>query len=503
MKELTREQKKTLRILALKKLAKDDFWFFCRAMDSKFFCEEKEYLKNLAYELQHFHDCSTEELDTLIVNAFPRMGKSYILQLFEVWCKMKHPLSKSIVVCYNENLSMLFSKSVRNMIATPKYDKYTLIPSDIFPRVGLKQGSKTMKMWSLDKSPQISFLATSPGGTVTGMAAGGKGGNIIIDDLIKSAYEAYNERILEEHWNYFRETLFSRREKGSKLLIVFTRWSPLDLVGRYEEWARQNNKKNWKKIVIAFEKENGEPIDESIMTKAEMIERKNLVGELIWNGNYQQNPQLNNNYLYSQLRAYVNTEQEAEDNNISTILPPPNSIGSIYAVCDTADSGNDYTCCIAFTVFMGKIYILDVMYTQERMEIVEEKLARFLHKNEVKHCTIESNNGGKGFARNIYRILRQDLNNNFTEIETFVQTKNKEARIFSNAPDVQRLVYFPFSYFLRMDDVGNYITHEDKEKRDFIGHIQKFVSVKDSDHDDAEDALTLVVEFAVKNRLVN
>lgn len=497
-----KEKRKAAKILATIKLAKTDFWYFCKAMDENFFTNNKKYLRDLADELTKFYNTKPDVLDTLIINMPPRTGKTYILELYEVWCKCKNTKSKSIIVCYNELLSLTFSKAVRNLISTQKINRYKIIPSDIFRNVNIKKGSASQRMWSMEDATQVSFLATSPGGTVTGMAAGGKGGNIIIDDLVKNAYEAYNERILEDHWNYFTMTLASRREAGSKLIICFTRWSPIDLVGRYEDWAQKNNKK-YKKIIYKMENEDGSPLDESIMTKKEMQERKKLIGDLIWNGNYQQEPSLNNDYLYTQLRAYARNEQEAEENNLTAILPPPNSRNAIYAVCDTADSGNDYTCAIAFTVFFNKIYILDVLYTQEKMEIVEEKMARFLHKNEVRHCTIEANAGGKGFARNVDRILKQDLNNNFTEIETFTQTKNKEARIFSNASDVQRLIYFPFDYFLKLDDVGNYIVNSDKQKRDFIEHIQKFVSVKDSDHDDAEDALTLVVEFAIKNGLVN
>ena len=496
-----KEQRKALKILATIELAKKDFWYFCRAMDEKFFANDKDYLKDLANNLTLFHKTRPEECDTLIINMPPRAGKTYILELYEVWCKCKNPNSKSIIVCYNEQLSLIFSKAVRNLIDTQKLNRYKIIPNDVFPNVNIKRGSSSQRLWSLETSSQINFLATSPGGTVTGMAAGGRGGNIIIDDLVKSAYEAFNERILEEHWSYFTQTLASRREKGSKLIICFTRWSPDDLVGRYEKWAKEHNK-TYKKIVYKMEQPDGSPLDESIMTKNEMEERKNLIGEIIWKANYQQEPESIENKLYTELRAYVeNEEQQKDHNQVQTIKPPTNQMGAIYSVCDTADSGSDYTCAIAFTVYMGKIFILDVIYSQEKMEVSEVRLAKFLHKNQVRHCVIEANNGGNGFARNVNRILKDDLNNNFTEIETFTQTKNKAARIFSNASDVQRLVYFPFFWFLRIED-GIYIVCENKEYKEFIEHLQNFVSVEDSEHDDAEDALTMVIEFCIKNNLV-
>ena len=496
------EQRRALKILATMKLAKDNFWYFCKAIDPHFFKESKKYLKNLADELNDFYNKDTEELDTLIINMPPRSGKSYILQLYEVWCKCKNKRSKSIVVCYNESLSVNFSKSVRNFISTPKTSKYKLIPSDIFPNIEIKKGSSSVKMWSLSGSNEINFVATSPGGTVTGMAAGRKGGNIIIDDLIKSAYEAFNERILQEHWDYFTMTLFSRREKESKLIICFTRWSPNDIVGCYERWAKENNKK-YKKIVYKMEQEDGSVLDESIMSVQEMNERKNIIGPLIWNANYQQEPQLIENQLYTDLRVYLNSEIEKEEYpNIQEIKPLNSEIDTVYCVCDPADSGSDYTCAIAFCVKNGKIYILDVIYTQEKMENTEILLAKFLNRNQVLHCVIENNNGGEGFARNVLRILREEIRNNYTEIETFHQTHNKAARIFANASDVQRLIYFPYCWFTRINDVGQYVICEDKEKKDYIDHLLSFVSVQDAEHDDAEDATTLIIEFCVKNQLV-
>lgn len=496
-----REKKKAAKILAMSYLARTNFWFFCKAMDSDFYCEDKEYLKDCANQLQHFHDCPTEELDTLILNMPPRSGKTYILELYEVWCKMSNPKSKSIIVCYNEQLSLIFSTAVRNLISTPKLNKYKLIPNDIFPNVYLKRGSAAKKMWSLEQSSQINFLATSPGGTVTGMAASDKGGNIIIDDLVKSAYEAFNERILEEHWEYFRMTLFSRREKGSKLIICFTRWSPNDLVGKYEKWAKDNNKK-YKKIIYKMEQEDGSPLHTSIMTKEEMEERKIMVGELIWKANYQQEPESINNKLYTHLFAYVKDEKY-KNVECDYVAPKRQNIGKIYACVDVADKGTDMSTCVVFGIDHrnNKIIILDVLYTQEKLEEFQYTLAEFLHKNEVLHCVIEDNMGGSLFSSDVAKILRQGYKNHWTMIEPFTQTKNKSARIFSTAPALQRLCRFPYEMFTRYED-GMYIICQNKQWKEYIEHMQGFISVEDSEHDDAEDCTTLVVEFCIKNNLV-
>ena len=85
-------------------------------------------------------------------------------------------------------------------------------------------------MWTLE-GEHVSYLATSPGGTVTGFGAT----VMILDDIIKNAEEALNETVLENHWAWFTNTMLSRLESHdhvSKLLIVATRWNTNDLSGR-------------------------------------------------------------------------------------------------------------------------------------------------------------------------------------------------------------------------------------------------------------------------------
>ena len=64
-------------------------------------------------------------------------------------------------------------------------------------------------------------------------------------------------------------------------------------------------------------------------------------------------------------------------------------------------------------------------FTKDGMSITEKKLADMLHDNKVNDVTIESNNGGEGYARSVTRILREEKNNNLINIKTFHQSKTK------------------------------------------------------------------------------
>ena len=221
---LTRAQYDEVRYQANLELARRDFWHFCCLLAPDFYKECRDYLKEFCRALQDFYE-SDERV--LIINMPPRHGKSRTAQLFSQWIFGKNPSEKIITGSYNEELSKTFSRSVRDNISERKASKERIVYSDIFPRTYLKKGSSAANLWTLH-GQHVSYLATSPGGTVTGFGAT----VMILDDIVKNAEEALNETILEKHWVWFTNTMLSRLEKNGKLVIIATRWNTKDLSGR-------------------------------------------------------------------------------------------------------------------------------------------------------------------------------------------------------------------------------------------------------------------------------
>lgn len=147
----------------------------------------------------------------LIVNLPPRHGKTRTAGLFAEWVFGINTKEKIITGAYNEQLSTTFSRNVRDGIQERKADKSKIVYSDIFPRTRLKRGSSAANMWTLEGA-HVSYLATSPSGTVTGFGAT----LMLLDDIVKNAEEAYNETVLENHWSWFTNTMLSRLEKAEK-----------------------------------------------------------------------------------------------------------------------------------------------------------------------------------------------------------------------------------------------------------------------------------------------
>lgn len=210
------------------------------------------------------------------------------------------------------------------------------------------------------------------------------------------------------------------------MLIIMTRWSSKDLAGKILEYVKENNI-SYSHINFKAEQEDGTMLCPSIFDKKASERAKQLMGEDIYEANYNQTPIDMRGCLYSSLQTY---------SELPTVL-------EICNYTDTADEGTDYLCSINYAICSDdKAYILDVIYTQDAMEITEPLVAGMLTKDDVNYAVIESNNGGKGFARNVERICREN-NNNHTMFKRFTQTKNKVSRILTGATGVMQNVIFP------------------------------------------------------------
>lgn len=359
---------------------------------------------------------------------------------------------------YNETLSSTFAKQVRDIIATEQTQGVTVY-RDIFPDTKIKYGEASMNKWALEGSQVANYLATSPTGTATGFGAD----LIVIDDLIKNSEEAYNSNVLEKHIDWFTNTMLSRTEKGFKLIIIMTRWASNDLAGfilsNYDDVVHIN----YKAI-----NDDGTPLDEGTLSLEDFeFKTKNMAKEIVY-ANYQQEPIDIKGRLYNEFKTYIDLPKE--------------KIVKISAYCDTADTGDDFLCNIIYADCKDSAYILDVIYTKEAMEITEPLVAEAYKKFNVNVADIESNNGGRAFARNIERITR-DKGNYKTVIKWFHQSGNKIARILSNSAWVNANIYMPVDWKNKWPEFAKDIISYQKEGK--------------NKHDDGPDALTGVAEKTI------
>ncbi len=370
---------------------------------------------------------------------------------------------------YNETLSTSFSKMVRDSITEKKADKDKVIFSDIFPQTSIKQGDGAANLWSLEKGNN-NYLATSPTGTATGFGAN----IIVIDDLIKNASEANNSLNRDKQWSWFTDTMLSRLEGNDwKIIVVMTRWHSKDLAGRLISHCNEN-KINYKQILYKAIKEDGSMLCDDILNYDSYTIKTKTMSPEIALANYQQEPIDLKGTLYKSFKTYDEIPKNMFGNYKFT---------EIKSYCDTADTGDDYLCNIIYGVLNREAYILDVYYTKDHMEITEKEVAKRLTEFKVNNALVEGNNGGRGFARQVERNMRE-LGNHKTIIRTFHQSNNKNARILSNATWVMEHIYYPSNWHNKWNE--------------YFVSMKEYQREGKNPHDDAQDATTGVAENIIE-----
>lgn len=444
-----------IKLEAKKELARREFFYFCNAMAPDFYQEDRDYLVELCNKMQDFYYSND---DILLINMPPRHGKSRTASLFTEWVFGKNINEKVMTGSYNETLSTTFSKSVRNAIMEVKADEDKIVYSDIFPKTRIKKGDGAMSLWGLEGGYN-NYLATSPGGTATGFGCS----LMIVDDLIKNAEEANNEMALEKQWDWFANTMLSRLEEGGKIIIIMTRWASLDLAGRALEHFKHTKKKCRQILMKAFQ-DDGTMLCDSVLSKESYEMKVSAMGEDIALANYQQEPIDAKHKLYTRFSTYKD-------------LPP--YFEQILSYTDTADDGEDKLCTIVGGVYKCEGYVLDVYYTDAPMEDTEKEVPHVLIRNNTDVAIVESNNGGKSFARNIKSEI--ELLKGRTIVKWFFQNKNKEARILTQSSWVMNKLHFPIDW---------------REKwPDYYMDMNKFQRKGKNKHDDAPDATTGLAEI--------
>ena len=476
------------------------FYEFLKLKDPAFYTKGKPHLEELANLLQTFWEGNLEapsgkKARVFIMNLPPRTGKSYTLVNFCSWvigktmydklCGLKEvPVrhsspEKVITVSYNADVASKFSQFARDNLTTKPAYQGDIPFNELFDGVELTHGDSSKQEWTVNGE----FFTYMGGGPKSGLT--GKGCTLgIIDDPIKNAEEAMSQRVLDEWWSFYTGTFASRFEKGAKLIVNHTRWREEDLAGRLIKLEGDDAYVYSKKMVENEVVQNFDVLDDLgnvIRTESRIVDGDLLceeicdwdeffrlqkticadAGSVVFRANYFQEPLDATGKMYGTFETY------------SWL---PKEYGKRHCYVDTADKGKDSLCAIAYEDHGDKLYVIDVLHTKESMEYTEPELADLLSFNEVLHCVVEANNGGRGFMRNVEKLLINEYESDYVTMSPFTQTRNKESRILAGSNWCSKHVVFPRGWETRWPS--------------FHRELTKHVKDGDNIHDDAADAIT-------------
>lgn len=491
--------------------ARTDFWTFNKLESPTFFKDNRWHLQLMADVLQALYEkrltkawfiqkckdicppwfLKTDEYkemidrllddkvyNRLMMNEPPRTGKSRTLVNFTKWALGQNIENRIISCSYNDGMATEFSRFCRDGIMETKNLPHEVIYNDVFPNSVIAEGNASYKKWALE-GQFFNYLGAGIGGGITG-----KGCNIsIVDDPVKDAEEALNELRLETIWTWYSGTFLSRNEENGIEIINMTRWAAGDICGRIlgDEKNKGPEADDWfiLSLVASYEVESITYMLCPELLSQQRLDRlrKTTIAEIFF-ANYFQKPIDIQGRLYKTLKTYKDVPKDEAGRQLFERL---------IAYTDTADEGEDYLASIVGGLYNGQLYILDVLYTKEGMEVTEPKTAQFMWDNRVNYSLIESNNGGRGFARAVERIGWETYRNRHTVVKWFHQTHNKRVRIIINSAFVQENVFFPVNWADRWPEFYQAITTYQKEGK--------------NKHDDGPDALTGLVEMMNKKSI--
>lgn len=439
---------------AKKELARRSFWDFEQLLYPDLFTDERKLLKDVAETLQDFIDNSDKHY--LVISLPPGHYKSFTAKNLAMWLMGKNPRNRVIGASNSGDLSGMFSTQVRDTILGINHGKGGTPYPEIFPGTKIKQGFATKSKWELEGSAEPSYRATSPTSALTGSRAD----YFIIDDIIKNHIDAMNARVHEANFDWFRNTLFSRADGDNyKFIFVMQRWAVADLSGRIMDFYGDDV------VSIDFPavKEDGEMLEPSIMSKDKLAEAQRTLRPEVFKANYLQKPMDIEGRLYKGFSEW------------DTLPDVPIKKNNT----DIADQGTDNVCSINWLEQDKKVYITDIYYSPEKAEITEPKVAKMINAGGITEAEFESNNGGKGYARNIERELEK-LGNIKTVVKWTPQNSNKEARILTSSAWVQNNVYMPPNWTSKYPE--------------FAAEVLGYVAGAKNEHDDGVDVLATIYE---------
>jgi predicted phage terminase large subunit-like protein len=174
------------------------------------------------------------EIRRLIVSMPPRHGKSELVsRRLPAYLLGLNPDAQIIAASYAADLAARMNRDVQRIIDSPAYARAfpaTRISSKAVRTVGSDINHSYLRNMDLFEiiGRRGTYRCAGVGGGITGMGAD----FAIIDDPFKNRQEADSKARRELVWGWYTSTLFTRLEKGGKVLLTMTRWHEDDLAGR-------------------------------------------------------------------------------------------------------------------------------------------------------------------------------------------------------------------------------------------------------------------------------
>lgn len=393
--------------------------------------------------IQAMQDLEDDKLDRVCLSMPPGTQKTTLEKFFCSWVIGRDPSGYSIFFSHSDDITRMFYKGALDIMTS---DEYTF--SEIFTDCVLQATDAKAETINFGNyKPFASLQCSSIGSKNAGKIRANK--YEFIDDLIGKLEEALNPVFLDKIWSIYAVDLKQRKlNELVKELIIATRWSVRDVIGRvqslYEgnprlrtiaipdidpETGKSNFDYKYNGMSVAFFEDQALAMDDisyRCLYKQEPIEREGLL------------------YHDEDLMRYLTLPEREPD--------------AVLGICDVKNKGSDDMFLPVLLQYGEKHYFVDCICDDNAdFGVQEERCSDILVKWGVQQCRFESNNGGDRFAENVTAAV--DAKKGRCNITTKFTESNKETKIIVNADWVKKHVVFPDkSLYAPKSDMGKAMT---------------------------------------------
>lgn len=354
----------------------------------------------------------------VMFSAPPRHGKTmFIDRVLPAWYLGRNPDHRVLLVTYQDGFSRSQSRHARNIFKRLGESVFGLSVAD---------DTQAANAWDI-KGHEGGMEAVGAGGAITG-----KGAHLlIIDDLIKGREQALNERILDDDWEWFLTDVLSRLEPGASVIIIMTRWTMSDLIGKILEKKRLDAEEGVSDEELSFDdfeyynypalaiegdllgRQVGQALFPQRYDEKALQKIKNRNDEYWWEALYQGNPvpQKGNIIDVSGFRKYKYTE-----------APPREELDMCIVSVDTAIKDTeiaDYSVFGVWGVKADGYYLLDIIRDKLTYPKLVEMTLGLNRTRRPEFFLIED----KGSGSSLIQELRQDGSVNVWPIDPGNESK--------------------------------------------------------------------------------
>jgi|TARA_R110000803_G_scaffold25083_1_gene59980 predicted phage terminase large subunit-like protein len=363
---------------------------------------------------------------------------------------------KIIQTTHTAELAVRFGRKVRNIIDSEDYQK-------VFPNLKLQADNKSAGRWTTNQDGE-SFYA-GVGGAITG-----RGADLLIIDDPHSEQDALSPTAMESAYEWYTSGPRQRLQPGGIIIIVMTRWSTKDLVGKVLKNQSADHADQWEIVEFpAIMPDTETPLWPEYWKKEELLSVKASLPIAKWNSQWLQNPTAEAGSIVK--REWWNRWEEDD-------VPPYSYIIQSYDTAFSKKETADYSAITTWAIFKpgiagdedaDQIMLLDAK--RVRVDFPElKKLAYEEYKYWEPDCVlIEAKASGTP--------LTQELRRMGIPVTAYTPSRgqDKVARMNSVAPIFESgMVWAPDETF--SDEV-----------------IEEMASFPYGDHDDYCDSATMAL----------